>query len=291
MVKKGGITFLLAVIFAGCLWSFFDGSYHEVLPLEFSDASDPVVEVTINGKGYPLAVDLGSKFFIELDSKVLEDIPKERAGVGHWINAFGNKYTQPKYKLREVFLGKQSFQEVFAIEQSSEEDCLFWKSSEEKKGKVVPCGHIGRRLLKKRNFLIDCDHKRFIVSNSLRRLKKEGYDLSTFHIAPFEMTSKAIYLKIDTDQGWRNYLLDTGSTVTLLKDQLYPSCVEKRDMGLPLVTTERFVLNGKDFGPMNLHLLPFPDEFIDVHGILGMDFINHHPIYLDFHEKLAYIGG
>jgi len=291
MVKKKHLFWILGVVLIIIgFWGYFDDSYHEVLPIEFSDANDPVVQVTINGESYPLAIDLGSKFFIKLDSNILERIPKENAGTGQWINAKGERYVQPKYKLKKVCLGKQVFHKIYAIEKSKEENCVFWQDLELCGNRIVPVGHIGRRLLKKRNLLIDYQKKQMILSNSSRRLKKDGYDLSQFHRVPFELTPKAIFLKVEIDQGFRSYILDTGSTLTLLKAQLYHAPVERVDMGLPLVKTEKFILNGKNYGPIDLHLMPIPDELTNLQGILGMDFLENHVIYLDFTHQVLYIS-
>lgn len=277
------------ILLVGVSWLFAPTKYHDRIHIEFTDANLPVVKVLIDGNPYLLEVDLGSIFCLSLDSRAIDEIPKQQIGNAQWINAKGEKYEQPKYKVNKVQIGKQTFKSTFAIEQSSEETTLLWSDSELCEKKVIPRGLIGQQLLTKKNMLLDHQQKLMILSNEPKSLKKEGYDLAEFLSVPLILTPKTVCLEIEIDQGRQHYAVDTGSTWTIRKAQLQTKTVNIMDRGYPLLKTETFRMNGHEFGPMDLHLIPIPDEMEGVDGVLGMDFIEKHVIYLDFTNQILYI--
>jgi hypothetical protein len=48
-------------------------------------------------------------------------------------------------------------------------------------------------------------------------------------------------------------------------------------------------MGNTNFGPMDLYSFDICEEMTDGEGLLGMDFLKKHRIYLDFDKKLAYI--
>jgi hypothetical protein len=58
---------------------------------------------------------------------------------------------------------------------------------------------------------------------------------------------------------------------------------------LTVTETAKFSMNSIDFGPQKLMLLDISEQFDEINGFLGMDFLNKHIVYLDFAKNIAYI--
>ena len=258
-------------------------SYHIPLVITFDESNIPIAKITIQGIAYPMQIDLGSKNELSLEPNTLETLEKKRYGSGSWIDIKGNIHNYPRYKLTSISLGSFQFNPVFVVEKPKHANCILWSESPQKK---EVAGSIGRPLLSKMNLLFDFNNSLIIASNSFRQLKEDGYDLSTYLKVPLEITSKGIFLKIETDFGVQNFFLDTGCTCTFLRTELI---TEKFEKGFPVATTKTFQIQGYDFGPMKLYHLGPPEPFKEIDGFLGMDFFQREVIYLDFSKKYAYI--
>jgi hypothetical protein len=77
----------------------------------------------------------------------------------------------------------------------------------------------------------------------------------------------------------------------MVHDFLYPKNLEEKNhrYGFPWLTSTHFTMNGTNFGSQDLYFLSMTRELNDLDGILGMDFIEKHVIYIDFSKKLLYI--
>ena len=108
---------------------------------------------------------------------------------------------------------------------------------------------------------------------------------------PFEMTSLGITLDIQTAQGEKKFLVDTGATITAIRSsQRYLEESQQDFRELKYLTTSQFIIGGKDFGPMALYLLDITPEMKEIDGILGMTFLNDHIVYIDFRKKMLYLS-
>ena len=98
-------------------------------------------------------------------------------------------------------------------------------------------------------------------------------------------------LNIATDLGGLDILVDTGFTLTMLHDFLYPygETVRLDYRDIPIFSSRKFIIGNKDFGRKNLYFLKMQDRLYDIDGFLGMDFIKDHVIYIDFSKSEIYI--
>ncbi|MCB1107801.1 MAG: hypothetical protein KDK76_06875 [Chlamydiia bacterium] len=262
--------------------------------MKFKSSDLPCVDVGIEGKSYPLVVDLGSRLEMVVFSEVLGPLPKKPYGTEKWKNFRGTDYEYPTYLLPKVEVGSFLFKKAIVAEFPTERDKehVIWSdATQEKKSSDEIVGYLGRGLLKKVNLLLDVKRSKLVMTNSPTKLKSDGYDLAAFEKVPFDLAYKGMVIEADTDLGKVRLLLDTGCTWTMLHEYLYPKDLEKKisRYGFPMFTSSQFKMNGIDFGDQMFYFIDITKELSEFDGFLGMDFIKNHVMYIDFAKKLLYI--
>lgn len=277
------------------LFFFFskDRVYYETLTVKFEASDLPYVDVMIEGMNYSLIIDLGSRLEMDIYSDVLKRLNKSPYGTEEWKNFQGKDSKHQTYILPKVELGSLVLKNSVVVELPAKErqDYLIWKDPTQKKQPSETVGYLGRGLLKKMNFLLDIQQAKMILTNSLNKLRDNGYNLDSFIKIPFTLTSKGIVIEVKTDLGSMKLLLDTGTTWTMLHEFLYPQNTEKKAScyGFPVFTSSEFSMSGTDFGNQDLYFLTMTKELHDIDGLIGMDFIKNHVMYLDFSANVLYI--
>lgn len=209
-------------------------------------------------------------------------------GEEKWKNFKGNEFVRSNYKIPNAKIGSLRFKEVKVTEEFSEEkdDCIFWSNPAQKKSQKS-VGSLGRTIFKSTGLLFDISQSKMIVTRDLKKLKRNGYDLEKFLKVPLIINEKGIALKINSDIGELKLILDTGATLTVVSEKLYPlklkNVIDHR--GLPTFRLNEFSIGGRDFGPKDLFFLKITQELQEFDGALGMDFIKDHVFYIDFPNK------
>lgn len=266
-------------------------SYHIPIAIKYNFSNIPVIDITIENRSLPIAIDLGSHHSLALKEEYLKDIiNKEKNTVIEWYNIRGKKNLSPSFLLFKIEIGNVTFQDVKVIEISKEmaEDSIIGTiemNKNEFKGNVKNAGYIGRTLLQKFNFLMDFPNQKMILSNDLNKIKKEGFCLEKCEKVPFEITLAGITILVKTDIGMRRFLIDTGCTKSLIRNK---NQIDKVSLD-NILTTSKFLIEKTDFRDQDLLLFPLPDDLNEIDGIIGMDFLNKHMLYFDFPNKLIYI--
>jgi hypothetical protein len=264
--------------------------YHTCLPIALSSAQTPLINVEIEGRTYPCRLNLGHKDELALDKKVLETLATTLHEMNESIDVLGNRYEYPSYRLGEVRLGKLQFCDVVVSEVQDDyiSNTTLWTDDSEESNEEF--GYVGRGLLKRYNLLLDLSGLLAYLSNDRDQLKSAGYDLNEFVQVPFESGKMGIVLAIESDAGLLRFMLDTGSTISLLRDGSGKSMeIRSIDHGLSVVNSSKFLINGHDFGNTDLHLFPITPKF-DIDGVLGADFLQQHVCYIDHDNQLLWIG-
>jgi hypothetical protein len=287
-MKKHYFFLLISLIAALLTWrSFVCNSYHFTIPIEkFSDSEIPCTSIKIEDYSYPVEIDLGSKTAISLDKIAIDKVKKNPAGSSRRMDFRGNKYETPLYtidflKIGELILGRTKIREessVFALEGS-----ILYKGKEKADSNPI-VGRIGRDIFDSKNLLIDVPNLQLIVCDSLKKTSLED-PISL----PFENTLAGIVLKIKTDAGTYRFLLDTGCTASALRSHASIESTKLRN-GIPVFESSKFVIADVDFGKQDFYLLDLSLDFNEMDGLLGMDFIKDHAVYLDFRTNTAYIS-
>jgi len=288
-VKKKILFFIVFVcVFCSVpLWFFlFSKPYFSCLNIQISSYSIPTTQITIEEKKYLVEIDLGSKSPLVLSKKNLQNLSKKEKIEKMVSRDFkGNKYTSNTYVLKKIELGNIILHDVIVHEINedySKNTSIVSNSSQETES-------IGRPPFEKFKILLDCKNNKFFISNDLKKIKKEGYEISNFIRVPCKKGRTGLILEVETDLGKKNLSIDTGFTISCLR-----SSAEIKNTGkkytLPIFTTQKFIIKDKNYGALDLFLLDITPELNEMDGFLGMDFIKNHVMYFDFPAKVVYIS-
>jgi len=275
---------------------FFKIPSHRIrIPIIFTSSGTPAILATIEEKSYLLQLDLGSKFLLTLEKEILENIrDKKSTELAQWRDAKGDFYESPSYIISQVKIENILLKNVKVNQENSNfrANTTLW--DDHPQGSVSTnryLGNLGRPLLEKTNLLLDFRNSTMIACSNEKYLKKEGFFLDKMVSIPFNGGTKGIIIKADTDAGTLRLALDTGATVTFvrascLKDQ---KCTKEK-RGFLTFTSQKFLIGNKDFGSTNLFLFDITPELTEIDGILGMDFLKNHVVYIDYKNKVLYFG-
>lgn len=248
--------------------------YFGYFPVQFSSTGVPIIDVEIDGSFYPVKVDLLSKDHVSLLSDIVESGKDESAEL-----------------LAKVRLNSLIFENV-PISIQTDDKVIITLRAEGKEKHVNPVGSIGRKLLKKCNWLIDLNHHVLLTTNCAKELRKRGYDLNRFVKVPFTICETGIYINMETEFGEMCFLLDTASTINLMNSSHFPgqeATFVKGPFGFPLITSSQLVIHNYDYGPCEFHLFnSVKEELTGIDGIIGANFLKKHAVYLDFSKNTAY---
>lgn len=284
-----GILFVGGVFFSTAWWLSGRG-YHRI-PVTFSTSNTPVIEVSIAGKSYPLELDLGTKSLMSLSKQQLSSIDKTVDGTVEWRDIKGHLYQAPSYKISRVQWGDIVLSDVVAREQSSEflANVTLW-NDEREESVSEEIGALGRPILEKHNLFLNFPDSEVVVCNSFSKLAKMKPSCRWLKI-PLDVTPKGVFVQIGTDLGEKRFVIDTGATKSILNRSLAEGrvCGQERH-GLDTFTSATFVIGEKDFGSQTLLLIDIASELREFNGLLGMDFLKQHAVYIDYRNHAAYLA-
>ena len=101
------------------------------------------------------------------------------------------------------------------------------------------------------------------------------YPLTEFHKEHLEIDNGCLCVNIQTNEGMKRFLLDTGAERSAIKKS--PSDPKQIKLSL------------ENLGSWNFYTLNFPEGILPIDGILGIDFLKKHAVYLDFLDRTIYI--
>ncbi len=296
MSKKNYLKVYIALaglaVFLGSLHLIFEKRHSLVdLPLTFDAYKVPIVKTKIGDKEIDLMIDLGAKNELYVSRELLDLVDKDYSHVETWRNIKGESFKRDVFVLPEISLGRKAFQKIMAVERCSGDDNATILSGEKKDLDVEPSqGILGRAFLKKFNILLDFEYPRLLLlKNKFRNIK--GYNFKDFHKIPFEIGKEGMKIQVDTDVGQLLFVLDTGSTMTLVSDRVNSKDkkITNSQYGLLTFKTKKLVLEGLDYGELDLHRIQMAAALNDIDGILGMDFLKKHVMYIDFKSNALYL--
>ena len=262
------------------------------IPVTFSTSKIPIFDVEIENKSYGIRFDIGSKFSLTLNKIILDSLKnKKDNGIAHSRDLKGNFYQSPSYLIPEIEIGNLILEEVVVSEKSDEfrKNTTLWNDSNTTS--FPSAGTLGRPLLEKTNLLFDFPRSKIIACSDRKKLKEHDYFIEKMLKIPLEISPKGIVIKAETDIGQLRLLLDTGTTVSLLREstleQDHPR--NKENHGFFIFQTQKFSIGNGDFGSQKFVLYDITPELDVLDGILGMDFLMHHVVYIDYPSSTLYI--
>lgn len=274
------------LLFIVCCHSAYAGYCR--IPVAFTASDIPYAKIEIQGSFYPIEIDLGSGYDLSLRGDILKQLDKVPRRKIEFIDVNGNMNKVRSYFISDIKLCNRFFDDVVVGEETLKamQGCMLSGV----KDIYETAGIMGRPLLTQNNLLLDFSRSAMYLSESIDDLKKIGYSLEKMTQVSFDDSEGQIVLRIQTDIGEKKLWLDTGSTLTLLKpEQISKRYCKKDEDGFFHFKTDNFIIGDRDFGDRDIYL--YNIQCIgDCDGILGMDFLKEHAVYLDFSTHIAYLS-
>lgn len=287
-------SFFILAFTAYVIWhSSFTTKQYSSIPVVFGPSDVPRTEVEIQGKKYPLEIDFGSKFQLVLNHDILNNLKKNQKGTLPSRDARGNMYTSPAYQLQKIQVGTHVFKDVIVKERDEEQVLNSVIYTENGRDEILnqKVGLVGRALLEKMNLLLDFKNSVMFECNSIKDIEQIGYSVIKLTSSPFDVGRTGFILTINTDIGNVRLSLDTGSTVSMIRSSFVKEGLpKKQEFGLSCITTQLFEIGNRNFGGMNLYLYDITPELHEIDGLLGMDFLKNHVLFIDYKNKMIYVG-
>jgi hypothetical protein len=281
-------AFLLSL---GAGYFFFQfSSYYFLIPVHWDEkyrGGMPLVQIEIEEKKFQLELDLGTRMSTLIQEE-LDKVDKKFYGTLSSTDVYGNSYETLIYKIPQVKVDALSLPMMKIRGESTEfiKNNMLYGNPDE-----TPCsGRAGREIFENKNFLLDFVRSKIILCKDFKCLSKSGYKLKDFIQAPLHVNDLGFCLQIETDAGIKTLLLDTGCSISIvgkksLENQLAVESFEE----VAIWSTDKLMIGSKNFGPQKFNLFEISSLMSEIDGILGMDFLRKHAIFIDKDQLTAYV--
>ena len=222
----------------------------------------------MQGNPCTLRIDIGCRFPLFLDKKILDGLKKQPKGTQICRNIYGNQEEALHYLIPQLKLGDLVLKNATAYQTDEERH-----------------NSLGMFLGSQFNLLLDFTQDRIIACDSFSKLCNKKIADKTWIQLPFEMHRSGIALYADTDFGTRKLVLSTACA-----NSLFNSCTFAANDELAPYVSSSFALGGHQFPNVTFEYFALPEDLKDIDGIIGMDYLKEHAIYLDYTNKTAYIA-
>ena len=282
-------------ILSSCSLQKNNEPYDVAFPIEFLPNSGlPTTKTKIEGKVYPLMVDLGGACTIALNKRLLENMKKEFIRTKRIIDIKGNSYETALYLVPEIKVGQMKAVDLLVYEENDDfltKGSIMSKTKTEIPEKRELCGRIGIDLFKNNtNLFLDFKNSIMYGCDKIAYRNRDGYNIKKMTKTNFKLEeSPGIVLEIETEHGVKNFILDTGASRNIMKpSSLGDDGLESKQFSL--YTISQFVIGDRDFGAQQFFLFEMSPRFKNIDGILGMDFFKTHILYIDFKSSNIHVG-
>jgi hypothetical protein len=246
------------------------------VPIELMN-NFPIVEVEIDGRRLPLMFDLGGSDQIVLSAEALRTLHVEPLdGIYAWKDAKGNRLESRRFRIPELRIGSLVMRDVTGHEDA--EAATYRKTP-------AGMGYIGESLVRPFKLVLDYEHRlmTFIPRDS-DRAEQDG---CSGEQVPFDPEwDGAPVAKAETDFGELVFVWDTGAPMSLVRESLVTS--SGSGVADLYVSSRRFVLGRKDFGPVRLRRFKFAEP-AGVDGFIGHDFFADHVVCIDIGNQRFHV--
>ncbi len=260
----------------------------ELLPptfmqLQFSSDSRPLVPVKIKGKQYLLELNFGSKADMQLCKSTLDllEAPKIDNFSLHTLK--GIFMVVPSYVVNNIELsGKSPFTARALMD-------VHTKPKTKSFLKIAGC--LGRGILEKDTLFLDLQRKRFALGLNLSQLVKAGYKIEKMERYPFFMSKLGLVLPCTVEGHPVRLGIGAYSPCSFLFLHAHPSPLAHiASTSATSCSLPHLMLGKQDLGVKKFFFLQVSDLLEDIDGELGLDFLKTHTLYIDYREKIVYVG-
>jgi len=241
----------------------------QAIPVKFSDAGDPLIDVTIDGRSIPLIIDTGSDFPLNIHEEMISTFKFPYLYDSTCTNFRGEGYSAPNYLLECLKIGNTKFYNVRAHTQIEGFSGVDITTPLVNNYGFKGVGTIGRPIFSRTNLLCDFPNGQIFLGNP-------GLDLSSWEKIPSTNKTGHITITVNTQLGPLNMIVDTGATLSI---------IDKKIMGSKEVVESKLSIATLDFDEVQFHALDLSKLDRSIDGILGMNFLVAHPFFIDFEER------
>ncbi len=267
MIKKIFLCIVLIAVIGFSFWKIYSESSPEIIPVELSKSDFPLIEIEIDGKKYILELALCSKYPFFMHDGMMDKLSKVRKGKGEWREFNGSINSSDLYELSNVQLGKLKLTKTLTAFQNP--------LSEEWQGSI-------RWPFDKKNLLLDFPRRQVCGIKKNKDLAALGIDLKKMEKVKCRIKEGRIYFDMETPLGKLNMLLQTTCTRNVVGEWIWN---DEKEVCL----NTNIKIGNKDFGKCRLVSLEITPE-LKADGILGMEFLKEHIVFIDAAEECFYIG-
>lgn len=244
----------------------------------------PVLTFRINDLDVRLAVDLGSSTTLTLYPEILDQI--EKMPTGDTIDSIGMEgvpMKNPVYEISRVQLGDVVYRDLLVRQDDHTEQHR--KDTIEYRGTY---GRVGRGLFENGKLVIDYQNERLTIIPP--DASEEGQSICRGIELPLATEKKSLGLTtlVQTDIGEIYAVWDTGAPGNIMLKRTTDSVglsLQARDR----FETEKFVINGHEFGPIRMNVWDVPALPPDLHVLLGYWFFSDKVVCVDFPRDRLFI--
>ena len=244
----------------------------------------PVLAFRIDDLDVRLALDLGSGTTLTLYPEILNRIDK--APTGKMLESIGMEgvvMKNPVYEVPRVQLGDLVYRDLQVRQDDHTEQHR--KDMIEYRGTY---GRVGRGLFESGKLVIDYQNERLTIIP----LDAPKADQSICHGIELplatEKESLGLTTRVETDIGELYAVWDTGAPGNIMPKRTTDAAgltLQARDR----FETERFVINGHEFGPIRMNVWDVPALPPDLQALLGYWFFSDKVVCVDFLRDSLYV--
>lgn len=265
------------------------GKYLLYFPVVVVEQKLPIVQGEIDGRVFPLLLDLGFKGQVSLRTLELDKLPSRNFIRTIVRTGFSGSADTRCYSISRIRIGNLSWPHPI-LEGRDEEVMAGGRILEDLRAdKPFPfSGAVGWWLFFSMNLLLDLAHSEAAVCDSVETLRERGYPVDSWIETPLLLDRGFLEFEAITPEGAMRCTLDTGCSVNIRNKLVRDKSLQ--DMAFnPINFGEYpFILIGdSDLGPVQFRQLPLSPT---LSLMLGVDFFLQHQVFIDFRKGKIFIS-
>lgn len=263
--------------------------FEEIAIVKYDRGKIPCIQLKIFDQIFLAKLDLGFYGHASLAKELLEGMrSKQYVRNTSFRSLVGKKYETKIYKIPELSIGTVDFFHPLIEETNRffEEDTSFAYSSQEEDAIEES---IGWCLFAKGALYLDFTNSKIVLCDSIDTFKNHKYSLDGFVKLPLSLKERCIAFDVKSESRMLKCMLDTGCTVNLVHVEF-----EEEKTFEDLLENESIRMLPIKMGKTDLGLFPFQPcpvkRAFQVDAVLGMHFLRHHQIFIDFRNRQIYFS-